>query len=65
MSQLELNYDHALVLNILCGGVIMGTHQTRAAVVKGSKKYRWCFDWPEFGFLKTLIEVAVFRFCEK
>jgi hypothetical protein len=38
----------------------MGTHQTRAAVVKGSKKYRWCFDWPEFGFLKTLIEVTVF-----
>ena len=43
----------------------MGTHQTRAAVVKGSKKYRWCFDWPEFGFLKTLIEWTFFRVLRK
>ena len=42
----------------------MGTHQTRAAVVKGSKKYRWCFDWPEFGFLKTLIEWPFFDFAK-
>ena len=38
----------------------MGDDQTWDAVVKGSKKYRWCFDWPEFGFLKNLIEVTVF-----